>query len=78
MRGVDLKEWRRCHGYNQEDLMKELGIGSRQTISTWEASDEISRTVELALKALKHIPECRRLHGKRISKTERRRFKKAM
>ena len=58
LRGSDLKEWRNKHGYTQEMLQWALGLRSRQTIITWEKSDEgISKTVELALLALEFLPE---------------------
>ena len=77
MRGVDLKEWRKRHRYNQEALMMELGVHSRQTISTWENSpDELPRIVQLALQALDEIPEARNVGGTRISAAEKRRWKK--
>ena len=77
MRGTDLREWRKRHRYNQYDLMKELGIQSRQTISTWENSNnELPRMLELALIALENVPDSQNIHGKRASAAERKRRKK--
>ena len=76
MRGVDLKDWRKHHRYSQEALMMELGVHSRQTISTWENSpDQLPRIIQLALNALEKIPEVRNVSGKRTSAAERRRLK---
>jgi diguanylate cyclase (GGDEF)-like protein len=66
MRGVDLKQWRQRNGYTQEALMHELKLGSRQTIVGWEQSEEISRTVELALQALERLPDTRLVAGTRF------------
>ena len=77
MRGADLREWRRRYGYNQEHLMRELGIRSRQTISTWEnSSNKLPRMLELALIALENVPESRTVLGKRVSVAERKKRKK--
>ena len=77
MRGIDLKERRKRLGYNQEDLMRELGIKSRQTISTWEnTSESLPRILELALTALENIPQCRNLLGKRVSAAQRKELEK--
>lgn len=76
MRGIDLKDWRKRHRYSQEALMMELGVHSRQTISTWENSpDELPRITQLALWALEEIPEARNVRGTRTSAAERRRLK---
>ena len=76
MRGPDLKDWRKRQGFSQDDLMRELGISSRQTISTWENSDkELSRMLELALIALEEFPECRNWVGKKATADERKRMK---
>ena len=72
MRGADLTALRKAIGYSQEQLMTELGVKSRQTISSWEHSERIPRTVELALIALREVPSCRRSGGKRVSKREAR------
>lgn len=60
MKGADLKIWRKLNGWTQTDLMKELEIGSRQTIIKWEGSDKIPRLVELAIKAINELPDCRK------------------
>jgi DNA-binding XRE family transcriptional regulator len=58
MRGSDLKDWRTRNGYTQDMLRMALDLGSRQTIISWEKSDEpLARTVELALLALEFLPE---------------------
>jgi DNA-binding XRE family transcriptional regulator len=49
MRGAELKVWREKRGWTQSDLMKELEVGSRQTLTTWGASGRIPRTIELAV-----------------------------
>lgn len=73
MRGHDLVAWRKRNGYSQEDLMMELDVKSRQTISSWENSNrDIPRLVELALNALEGLPHFRRLAGKKASKKEKR------
>lgn len=75
MKGTDLKAWRKEHSYNQETLMLELGIKSRQTISTWENSeDELPQILNLALMALAHYPASRRFHGKQMSAADRKRL----
>jgi transcriptional regulator with XRE-family HTH domain len=63
MRGVELKVWREKRGWTQSDLMQELAIGSRQTVTTWEASDRIPRTIELAIIALDQVEACNRRGG---------------
>lgn len=79
MRGIDLKERRKRLGYNQEYLMKELGIKSRQTISTWEnTSESLPRILELALTALENVPECRNWHGRRASADRRKEMEKGI
>lgn len=67
MKGNELPEWRKRNRYlRQEDLMKELNIKSRGTISAWENSDdELPRTVQLALMALEQLPLARKIEGKR-------------
>ena len=58
MRGIDLKEWRARHGYTQEALRMALGLGSRQTIISWEQSeDALPALVRLALIALEFAPD---------------------
>ncbi len=57
MTGADLKDWRRRNGFTQEELRIALGV-TRQTIVSWEQSENsISRLVELALRALEHLPQ---------------------
>lgn len=76
---VNLKEWRKRHGYSQQSLMLELGIRSRQTISTWDnaKNDELPRMLQLALTALEMIPECRRVTGKQASAAENKAMKRS-
>ena len=81
MQGVDLKAWRKRYEYSQDTLMKELGIQSRQTISTWENGDkELPRILELALMALENIPESRNIdllvYGEPASAPNRRKMTK--
>ena len=72
MRGADLKAWRKHHGYSQSELQMELGVRSRQTISSWENSEEeLSRLLQLALAALADLPECRRVFAKRSKRPAR-------
>lgn len=68
MKGSELPEWRKQNRYpRQEDLMKELGIKSRGTISAWENSeDELPRSIQLALLALEAVPNARMIDGKRV------------
>ena len=73
MQGPDLLAWRKRNGFSQEELMKELGVRSRQTISSWENSEkDVPRLVELALNALEKDPSCRRRAGKKASAKEKR------
>ena len=72
MDGTQLRNWRIAHGYRQSELMIELGIKSRQTLSAWENdAGEIPRLVELAIQAVEHVPECRRTIWKGASCKER-------
>jgi transcriptional regulator with XRE-family HTH domain len=63
MRGEDLKIWRTARGWKQADLMRELDIGSRQTLSTWETSECVPRIVELAVIALDQVEACNHQAG---------------
>jgi len=63
MKGADLKLWRKSNGWSQADLMEELEVSSRQTISTWENSECIPRTIELAIIAIDQIEACRKRTG---------------
>ena len=62
MNGQDLKEWRAKNSFTQERLRVELGIASRQTIISREASSrELPRMWKLALIALeepKNLKTC--------------------
>jgi DNA-binding XRE family transcriptional regulator len=67
MLGIELPEWRKRNRFTQDGLRLALGVGSRQTIITWEKSSEpLSRLVELALLALEHFPEERNADGARF------------
>jgi transcriptional regulator with XRE-family HTH domain len=74
MTGAEWAEQRRRLGYSQQTLMCELGVGSRQTISTWENSEEVPRLAVLALYAIEHCPESRRILGSGVSLAEERRY----
>lgn len=63
MRGAELKEWRKKVGLTQADLMEELEVNSRQTISTWENAEQIPRIVELAVTALDKVEPTRKRGG---------------
>jgi transcriptional regulator with XRE-family HTH domain len=63
MHGSDLKFWRTARGWKQVDLMRELGVSSRQTISTWESSESVPRLVELAIIALDQVEACNHQAG---------------
>jgi DNA-binding XRE family transcriptional regulator len=63
MKGEDLKKWRKTNGWTQAELMEELEITSRQTITSWEKAPRIPRLVELAITAIDQIEPCRRLGG---------------
>ena len=64
MLGTDLPEWRKRNRFTQNTLRMALGLGSRQTIITWEKStDRLPRMVELALLALEHLPDQRGADG---------------
>jgi DNA-binding XRE family transcriptional regulator len=64
MLGTDLPEWRKRNRFTQDALRMALGLGSRQTIITWEKSPEkLPRMVGLALLALEHLPGERNVDG---------------
>ncbi|HUH85494.1 MAG TPA: hypothetical protein VLX85_12870 [Stellaceae bacterium] len=68
MTGKDLAEWRRRNGYSQQQLMQELEVKSRQTISTWERPDRrLERPIELALILLERDPSLRRIAGRKAT-----------
>ncbi len=71
MRGSELVKWRKQHGYSQKALMDEFAVGSRQTISNWENSEDVPRLVELALIALEHVPSSRWIGGRRTTAKEK-------
>ena len=75
MIGTDLPEWRRRNRYTQDGLKMALGIGSRQTIISWEKSPtKLSRLVQLALMALEKLPEAREVDGRRAGPAEHKEF----
>lgn len=75
MRGSEFVAIRKRLGFSQKRLMDELGIKSRQTISSWEKADrEVPRIAELALIALEHVPACRLMVGSEATARERREF----
>jgi transcriptional regulator with XRE-family HTH domain len=74
MKGSDWAEWRKRLGYSTSAIMLELGITSRQTINNWEKADKVPRLAELALYALENCPECQKVFGKGVTKTEGRRY----
>jgi transcriptional regulator with XRE-family HTH domain len=64
MIGTELPEWRKRNHFTQDALRMALGLGSRQTIITWEKSTEkLPRMVELALLALERLPDQRTALG---------------
>jgi transcriptional regulator with XRE-family HTH domain len=65
MLGSDLKHWREARGWTQSDLMKELDVSSRQTVTSWESSIQLPRLVELAIVALDQVEACNRRTGHR-------------
>jgi transcriptional regulator with XRE-family HTH domain len=72
MIGSELRDWRKRNRYTQDMLRGALGLGSRQTIISWEKSEEkIPRMVELALLALEHVPGCRFIDGHRYTAAEK-------
>lgn len=73
MTGAEMRAWRKRNDYaSQSMLQRELKLGSRATVSAWEASEEVPRIVELALHALERDPALRSEGGKRASLQERR------
>ena len=75
MNGSELTEWRQRNGYTQQNLMLELDIRARQTISSWEKETAtVPRIVELALLALERFPESKRIEGKKASTKEQREY----
>ncbi len=63
MTGAELRTWRSRIGWTQTDLMIELEIKSRQTMSAWERAEKIPRVVELAIIALDQIEAARNRSG---------------
>jgi hypothetical protein len=71
MLGTELPGWRKRNRFTQNTLRMALGLGSRQTIITWEKSNEkLPRMVELALLALEHLPDQRGSDGYAFSAAE--------
>lgn len=76
MRGAELAKLRKEMGFTQSDLMEELGVASRQTISSWEKPGrDVPRLVELAVIALRDVPKCRIRYGKKATRREQREFR---
>jgi transcriptional regulator with XRE-family HTH domain len=63
MTGLELRAWREKIGWTQVDLMVELEVKSRQTMSTWEHAEKIPRVAELAIIALDQIEASRKRSG---------------
>jgi transcriptional regulator with XRE-family HTH domain len=63
MTGKDLKAWREANGLSQNELMNEIGVSSRQTMTSLEKSEHLPRWAELAIIALDQVEECRSLVG---------------
>ncbi len=76
MTGGELSAWRRRNDFTQSDLMAELDVGSRQTVSSWENASEVPRMVELAVTALELDPNLRQRAGKKASTAEKRAFRR--
>jgi DNA-binding XRE family transcriptional regulator len=74
MLGTDLPEWRKRNGdLTQNALRMALGVKSRQTIISWEKSEEqLPRMVELALLALERLPEAMNVGGQAFTAQEHR------
>jgi transcriptional regulator with XRE-family HTH domain len=78
MRGEELVAWRRRNGFTQAQLMVELGVKSRQTMSAWEKlGREVPRLAELALMTLEREPAVRVIHGKKATPAQIRTFEDA-
>ena len=74
MTGSELAALRRRLGFSQLELMRELDVRSRQTVSSWENSDEAPRIVVLALHALELDQDCRIMFGKKCSQKEEHQY----
>jgi transcriptional regulator with XRE-family HTH domain len=75
MDGNDLVKWRERNGYSQEELMREVGIKSRQTMSAMENNKTlVPRMLVLALIALEGIPESRAHFGKKAKAKDEKKF----
>jgi transcriptional regulator with XRE-family HTH domain len=73
MIGTELADWRKRNRFTQDGLRMALGMGSRQTIISWEKSTEpLPRMVQLALMALQNFPESRSVDGARYTASEYR------
>ena len=71
--GKEVRGWRERNGYRQADLVKELGIGSRGTLSALENSEKvIPRQMELALVASRRTRNYASITGARTCLTGRR------
>ena len=75
MTGSEMKAWRKRNGYSsQKMLQEELKLGSRATVSAWEAAEKVPRLVELALTALETDPSLREFGGKRFTRQDRKNY----
>ncbi len=60
MRGRDLREWRKRHGFTQEELRQKLKLASRLTLNSWEHPEKrVPPLVERALYKLELEPTFR-------------------
>lgn len=63
MLGSELRAWRKSIGWTQAELMRELDVSSRQTMSNWENGGKLPRMVELAIIALDSVELSRKQGG---------------
>ncbi len=63
MTGMDMKAWRIANGLSQSELMQELEVSSRQTMTSLEKAKRLPRWAELAIIALDQVAECRSRDG---------------
>ncbi len=60
MRGSDLREWRKRHGFSQEELRRKLKLASQLTLNSWEHPEKVvPPLVERALYKLELHPTLR-------------------
>jgi transcriptional regulator with XRE-family HTH domain len=76
MKGDELKQWRKRHGFSQEALALELDV-ARQTIAQWERLDQpLSRVIVLAIAALEAGVLPLSIAGKRATASQYRAVRK--